>query len=69
MSRHLVYRLAVYVTVPLADDPDDPDYPTLEGATDLAFKRGIEKAASQCLKRMEQECDVEVVDFVVREDA
>ena len=64
----IIYRLNVYVTQPLSVDPDDADYPTLDGATDASFRRGIEKSAMACLRRMEQDCDVELMDFSVEDE-
>lgn len=68
MSRQIIYRLEVSAKMPLSDDPDDADYPTLEGATTAAYKRDIERAAFNCLKRMEQDCDVELMDFTVEDE-
>jgi hypothetical protein len=69
MNRKIIYRLDVSVTMPLADDDDSVDFYTLAQATDAKFKRSIEVAAFNCLKRMEQECDVELMDFTVEEDS
>lgn len=69
MAQDIVYRLAVEITSPLSDDPDDADYPTLEGATEAGYKRSIEKAVIACLRRLEWECiNVEVIDFRVEDE-
>lgn len=68
-TRVIVFNVAVYVTVPLSDDPDSPDYPTLEGATSAEYKReSIEKPLLACLRRFEWPCDAEVMDFTVEDE-
>jgi hypothetical protein len=67
-TKHLTYRLSVYVTIPLTDDPEHPDFYTLERATESAFKRGLEKGIFNVLKRSEFDCDCELMDFTVEED-
>lgn len=70
MAKRIVYRLEVELSYPLSDDPNDADYPTLEGASSPSYKRGIEKSVIACLRKMEQECtNCEVLDFSVEEDA
>lgn len=49
---HIAYRLEVTVTQRLSDDPDDPDYPTLEGATTAAWKRRLERDVAALLYRL-----------------
>ena len=69
MSRTITYRVDVYVTVPLSDDPESPDYPTFEGATSADYKRNeIERPMLACLRRFEWPCDVELMDFTVEEE-
>ena len=70
MSQTITYRVEVFVTVPLSDDPDSPDYPTLEGATSSDFKRKhIENPMLACLKRFEYEVtNLELMDFTVEEE-
>jgi hypothetical protein len=68
-TRKIVYALSVEVTVPLSDDPDDADFPTLEGATSQRFKRDIERSVISLLTRLEWECtNVEVMDFTVEDE-
>lgn len=70
MSRAITYRVEVYVTVPLSDDPDNPDYPTLEGATSSDYKRRqVELPMLACLRRLEHEVtNIELMDFTVEEE-
>ena len=39
MGQVIVFRVDVRVTVPLSDDPESPDYPTLEGAASAEYTR------------------------------
>jgi len=67
---HIVYTLTVTVTQPLSDDPDDPDYPTLEGATSREFKRRLERDVHERVRRLkgyEQHGEAELMDYEVKE--
>ena len=66
----LVYRLNVWAKQPLAaeEDVDNPDYPTLEGATSSAWKRDVERNVIAALRRCDLECDVELMDFTVEDE-
>lgn len=63
--KRITYRLEVAVTQRLSDDPDDPDYPTREGATTAAYKRRLERDVADCLYRLKLKADVELMDFTV----
>lgn len=70
MPQKIVYRLSVTASMPITDnDTDDPNFYTVASATDPRFKREIERAAFKCLKRMEQDCDVELLDYSIEDDA
>ena len=66
--RQIIYRVEVSVTVPLSYDPDDADYPTLEGAASSSYKRDIERTMFACLRKFEWPCDVELMDFTVEDE-
>jgi hypothetical protein len=69
MSRTVIYRLEVRATQPIREDGDEcEDYPTLEWATSSKARIEIEKALFACLRRMEQDCDCECMDFSIEED-
>jgi hypothetical protein len=66
----IAFRLEVTVTVRLSDDPDDPDYPTLDNATSPGYKRRLERDVYDLLYRLkgyERRADVELMDYTVEE--
>lgn len=69
MSQKIVYRVEVFVSIPLSDDTESPDFPTLEGATSTAFKRDVERTMLACLRRFDYEVDnIELMDYSVEEE-
>lgn len=68
--QHIIYRLEVTVTQRLSEDPDDPDYPTLDGATTAAYKRRLERDVYDrlyLLSGYDRKADVELMDFTIKD--
>jgi hypothetical protein len=69
VSQQITYRVEVYVTIPLSDDAQHADYPTLETATHGCFKREIERNMLATLSRFEHEVtNLELMDFTVEDE-
>ena len=69
MSQTITYRLEVRAKQPIrAEGDESDDYPTLEWATSSKARIEIEKALFVCLRRMEQDCDCECMDFTVEDE-
>lgn len=67
--KKIVYRLAVWASMPLTDDPHHPDFYTEEGAVDKVYQRRLERTIYALLRKCECECDVELLDYEIVEDA
>lgn len=69
MSRKIVYRFEVNVTMPLADDADvdNPDFYTEAAATSVERRRELERTLFQHLKKLDGDADCELMDFSVEE--
>jgi len=59
MSKVRTYRLTVWAKTPIDDEDGQPMYTGKE----------VEKALIQVTRRMEPDCDVELMDFEDSEDA
>ena len=66
-NKQIVYRFEVWVTMPLTNDPDHPDFYTEEGATAPARQREMERNIAKHLKDA-GDCDVELCEYEVKEE-
>lgn len=67
----VVYTLTLTISRPIRRDEWDSAYPEsehLESYVDANAQRELEKEVLQALRRLDGDCDVEVMTAVIRED-
>lgn len=68
-TKSITYEFRVTVTLPLSDDPHDPDFYTEAQATSQAHRIAMEKQLYKLLGKFGGDCDCEIMKYDVVDDA